>query len=87
MWRLRDHFCMLEFRGRGSLPSSGEGSFMNGSRQITVRLPAKEFTFEESVEILGAVLSKGGHTTCFSGLDISFTNEAEFTVSDRGEVS
>lgn len=60
---------------------------MNGSRKITVRLPAKQFSFEESAEILRGVLSGAGHPYCMSGLDISFTNEVEFTVSDRGEVA
>jgi hypothetical protein len=60
---------------------------MNASRKITVRLPAKEFNFEESVEILRTVLSRGGHNTCFSGLDISFVNEVELLVSEGGEVA
>lgn len=64
-----------------------EVPFMNGSRKITVRLPAKEFNFEESAEILRNVLGRGGHPNCFSGLDISFINEVELTVSDRGEVA
>jgi hypothetical protein len=60
---------------------------MNGARKITVKLPAREFNFEESVDILRNVLSRGGHTTCFSGLEISFTNEAELIVGNRGEVA
>lgn len=60
---------------------------MNRSYKITVRLPAKEFTFDESVEILGKVMSWGGCVACFSGLDISFINEASLIVSDGGEVT
>jgi hypothetical protein len=70
----------------GSLPSGGEVSFMNGSRKITVRLPAKEFSFEESVEILRSVLSRGGCPRCYSGVDISFINEVELIVNENGEV-
>jgi hypothetical protein len=74
-------------------PHSGEPalqwevSFMNGSRKITVRLPAKQFTVEESANILRSVLSWGGCVACFSGLDISFINETELIVSDGGEVA
>lgn len=60
---------------------------MNGSRKISVRLPARQFTFEESVEILKGVLSRGGHPGCFSGLDIFFVNEVELIVSESGEVA
>ena len=60
---------------------------MNTSRRITVRLPAKGFTFEESVEVLKNVLGRGGHPNCFSGLDISFINEVELIVSERGKVA
>ena len=60
---------------------------MNGSRKISVRLPAKEFTFEESVEILKSVLERGGCPRCYSGVDISFINEVELIVSESGEVA
>lgn len=60
---------------------------MNAPSKITVRLPAKEFSFEESVEILRGVLSRGGCTGCFSGVDISFINEVALIVSERGQVA
>jgi len=59
---------------------------MNGSRKIRVRLPAKEFSFDETVEILKNVLDRGGCPHCYSGLDISFINEVELIVNERGEV-
>jgi hypothetical protein len=59
---------------------------MNPSRKINVRLPAKEFTFDESVEILRSVLSRSGCPGCYSGVDISFINEVELIVNERGEV-
>ena len=60
---------------------------MNAPGKITVRLPAKEFSFEESAEILRGVLGRGGCLGCFSGIDISFVNEVELIVSERGEVA
>jgi hypothetical protein len=59
---------------------------MNASRKITIRLPARDFSFDESVEILRGVLGRGGHEMCFSGLDMNFVNEVELVVNDRGEV-
>jgi hypothetical protein len=59
---------------------------MDASRKITVRLPAKEFTFDESVEIMRSVLTRGGCPRCYSGLDISFINEVELIVNESGEV-
>jgi hypothetical protein len=71
----------------GEPASNGEVSFMNASRKITVRLPAKEFSFEESVEILRSVLDRGGCPRCYSGVDISFINEVELIVNESGEVA
>jgi hypothetical protein len=60
---------------------------MEKSRKIVVRLPAKEFTFEESAEILRQVLGHGGCLGCFSGVDVSFVNEVELVVSEGGQVA
>lgn len=60
---------------------------MDAPAKITVRLPAKDFSFEESVEILRGVLGRGGCPGCYSGLDISFINEVELIVSESGEVA
>jgi hypothetical protein len=60
---------------------------MERSRKIVVRLPAKEFTFEESAEILQQVLGYGGCLGCFSGWDISFVNEIELVVNEAGQVA
>jgi hypothetical protein len=60
---------------------------MEKSQKIVVRLPAKGFTFEESAEILRLVLGSGGCLGCFSGLDISFTNEVQLVVDEGGRVA
>jgi hypothetical protein len=55
------------------------------SNQISVRLQSRNYTFEQSAEILKDILNKGGHPGCFSGLDINFASEVEFTVNAAGE--
>lgn len=60
---------------------------MDAPGKITVRLPARQFSFDESVEILRDVLGRGGCLGCFSGIDVSFVNEVELIVSEGGEVA
>jgi hypothetical protein len=63
---------------------------VGASHKVVVRLPAREFSFEESVEILRSVLGRAGCPGCYSGVDVSFVNEVEeieLAVGGDGQVA
>jgi hypothetical protein len=57
------------------------------SNQITVRLSSADYSFEETVEILRGVLGRGGCLACYSGRDINFIHELDFSVNARGVIA
>ena len=57
------------------------------SNQINVRLSSGRYSFEETVEILKSVLGRAGCQGCYSGLDINFVHELDFSVNARGVIA
>ena len=49
--------------------------------RVLVRLPSSDINLEDSLEIVKNILNRAGHPRCFSGIDINFVNEVEFTVN------
>ena len=49
-------------------------------RTITVRVPPK-LNLEQAQKVLTNVLGKAGHPNCFSGFDIRFAEEIEYSVN------
>ena len=46
------------------------------SKTVTVRVPDK-LNLEQCQKVLAAVLTKAGHTNCYSGFKISFENAVD----------
>jgi hypothetical protein len=47
---------------------------------ITVRVP-RNLTLEQAQRVVANVVSAVGHTACFSGFDIRFTNAVDYAVN------
>ena len=49
---------------------------------VTVRTP-HNLTLEQAQKVVANVVSKLGHTGCFSGFDIRFTNAVDYAVQEK----
>ncbi len=56
---------------------------MATARKVVVRLPAKDLGLERSKDVLALALSRGGCSTCYSGIDLSFIHEVEVVVNEE----
>ena len=59
---------------------------MSTNRLVTVHVPHGPMDIKRVQVVVANLMKKLGHTGCFSGFDINFQQEVEFTANLAGEV-
>ncbi len=59
---------------------------MSNNRQVIVRVPSGTMDIKHVQALIANLMKQVGHQGCFSGFDINFRQELEFTANLTGEV-
>ena len=59
---------------------------MSINRQVTVHVPSGAMDIKHVQALVANLMKQVGHQGCFSGYDINFRQEVEFTANLQGEV-
>jgi hypothetical protein len=59
---------------------------MSTNRFVTVHVPRQAMDLKQVQAVVANLMKQVGHLSCFSGFDINFLQEVEFTANLAGEV-